>query len=353
MFKRYFIFFICFFSQICIAEPISYSELLQKFPDYQNAIQQGIPRIVKTPSGKIQFEPVHGGFSPTQLFLFTHHDKKYVLRLLSKKHSAEETQATLIASKLGIAPKVVYHDPDHSIIIMDFIEGHTLTKADLENKNILKNLGIALRKMHHYQGAFAVSRTQVDRVKKHYSRSLDKQVAFPTIYKQLYEQYMATNTSSELVFSHGDLNASNIIVSGTNIYIIDWASATQSDPYMDLGYLTLLSGMNSDQQQGFLEAYFQHKPTPAELRQVCLAQKRTAFLTATTWFDFSESPEDQKIPYPQRVARLDELLSSPSLKTGKMYIQDSININPKTAPTKEIQLFALGFLKDYIHWKCE
>lgn len=353
------ILFCLLFASSVFANTYSYSEILTSHKDYKEAIELGITKLNRSspPPNNIIFEDLKGGFSFSDLFVFHLNGEKYVLRLLPSKKSLDfrqnEILATGIASQLDIAPKLLFSDPENLIIIMPFIQGHTLTKKDLTDENILKKLGEALRKLHQYSGNFPQIRTQTDRVKKHYERGQKKNIAYPSSYQKIYDNYIKENTKNNPhVFSHGDLNPSNIMVTHDRIYFIDWSSATWDDPYNDLAYLSWLSGMDPHQSKLFLQSYLGRNPTSQELDALCLAQKRTTFLTASVWLDFSESPEERSKPKQQRIEELDRLLASSDLKTGFEYINEGIAINPKTASSKEIRLYALGFLKEYLHWKC-
>jgi thiamine kinase-like enzyme len=348
-----------------LADSLSYPRLLEHNLEYADAIEKGIRSLTQTNlqannsacKENFIFETLNGGFTTTKLYIFQIDRKKYVLRLLPKKSNSHsrinEIKTLAIASKLDIAPELKYSNPESGIVITSYIQGHTLTKKDLANKKVLKELAKMLKKLHAYSGESPQNRTQIERACKHYTRALSKHIAYPTAFKPLYDEYIKTDEKpSPTVLCHGDLNPSNILVTQKRLYIIDWASSTRDDPYTDLGYLTLLSGMNKKQSQLFLDTYLGRKATKKELLNLCLAEKRITFLTAVVWFDFSESLTDQKNPLTSRIQNLDRLLESSSLKKGREYIKEGVFVNPKTASTNDIRLYALGFLKDYMTWKC-
>ena len=95
-------------------------------------------------------------------------------------------------------------------------------------------------------------------------------------------------------FCHNDLNPQNIILTPEGkIYLIDFANSGYSNTYEDLGYLTLLNGISEQKLEQFLTAYYERKPTQEEMAQIKLAQKVVCFVSATVYFDFSESEKDK------------------------------------------------------------
>lgn len=308
---------------------------------------------------EIDLKELSGGMSSNKLYSLKIAEEKYVLRILSTKHTLaarqNEIDAHEIGAALGIAPEIVYKDKDFKFIVMRFINGHILTRNDLQNPTVIAYLGNMIGKLHSYQGQFQNIRTQNDRVRKHCERAISKDNAFPSIYKNLYEDFILSGSiinKNDLVFSHADLNAANILFDENGrIYFIDWTSATWDHRYTDLGYFSLLNGMTDEQAHIFLEAYLKHSPTVDEWYKFKLAQKRTCFVTATVWLDFAESPEDKLLPKIERIAKLDSLLNSKDLKTGTDYIADGKIISPTSGDTEAIKLFALGFLKNYIEFQ--
>jgi thiamine kinase-like enzyme len=308
---------------------------------------------------KLVFTELTGGMTSTKLYTFSIEGKTYVLRVMKSKHGIEpvrnEIAAHKIAANLGIAPPLLYAKPETFMMIMPFIEGHTLTSDDLKNKEIIISLGKALRKLHSYAGTFNQVRTQVDRARKHHDRAVQKEVALPTVYESLYQDYLqeaGSTQTQDRVLCHGDLNAKNILITKDNqVYFIDWASGTWDSRYTDLGYLTFTNGFTAEQSKDLLSVYFDREPTSLELQKLDCAERRTSFLTATVWFDFSEGPEDNKIPMADRIKELDTLLTSSDLKTGRDYIKEGSIVSPTSDKHREIKLTALGFLKTYMNWK--
>ena len=342
---------------------ISFASLMQESPPHlQLLLREGIRAACSssTQMDELYFVPLHGGFTSSKLFLFALADNTYVLRILDPKRvenphpnrskRLREVWAHHAASALGIAPEVVYTDPDGLILIMRYIDGHTLTQLDLKNEKFLFNLGTSLQSLHQTKMLLPEKVTQIERAKTHYTRARNQGIAFPSHFETWYEEYCneGEHLSGDDVLCHGDLNPANIIVQNEKAFLIDWAGATYENRFTDLGYITLLSGMNAQQLSLFLTGYFGREATAEELKKVEWAQARTCFLTAVVWFHFSETAEEISQPLLERVSHLDELLASPDLKRGAEYILEGDVVDPSSAPAVEIRKFAMGFLKEYL-----
>lgn len=345
----------------CEAQEIPFIDLVaESHPNLQGIIEEGIGSICTSNRNALCFYPMSGGFTSSKLFLFSADQKPYVLRVLDPKRLSNpaltfdkrmrEVLTHRAAAPLGIAPEIVYSDPNGLILIMRYIDSHTLNSTDLDDEKFLLHLGSSLSRLHQTEIQLPEKRTQLDRVRKHYERAKGKGIAFPSNLESLYEEYFVEGKKllGREVLCHGDLNPANILVQNGTPLFIDWAGATYDSLFTDLGYLTLLSAMNSEQTVLFLKGYFGRAPTSDELKRVQIAQARTCFITAIVWLDFSETPEDQKRPMQERVERLDDLLASSTLKTGFEYICDGSIVNPATASAQENQNVALGFLKEYL-----
>ena len=340
----------------------NYSNFIKTI-QFADSFDQAINQIVgqNFPREDVIISPINCGMTSNKIFLVTINDKRYVLRTLPPKHDMKskinEICAHNYAAQIGLAPPLIYVDKNLQFMIMPYIDGHNLSLEDLQDPNVLRKIGESLAKLHRYQGEFNQYRPQIDRTKKHFERAQKKKVALPSLYKELYEKYYREGTkinknTKDLVLCHADLNPANIIIAkdGT-IYFIDWTSATWDDRYTDLGYFSLINGLSDDQSRLLLNAYFCQKLTNIKWKMFKNAQRRTSFLTATVWFDFSESDEDKIIPGNERIKKLDTLLKDPHLKTGLEYTSSHEVVSPTSGSTKAIRFYALGFLKTYIEWK--
>jgi thiamine kinase-like enzyme len=337
-----------------------YQQFLDHYPYFQDSMDSAIAHIAGEGHIKeeIEFSELSGGMTTAKLFTFVIDNNKYILRSLKDHHPMKtrgnEITAQKFASTIGIAPEVTFVDKEMKFMVMPYIEGHILTQKDLLDHRVVESLGIMLSELHCYEGAFDQLKPQIYRTKKHFERAVKKGVALPSQYHSLYKNYIQQGhmlSDQEQVLCHADLNPSNIIVGNDNkIYLIDWTSSTWDNKYTDLGYFSFVNGLDDEQSKRLICSYLGRDVTQDEWQKLKNAQKRTSFLTATVWFDFSESAQEKNIPMDDRVAHLDKMLQDPNFKTGQEYIKRNEIVSPLTGETQSIKLYALGFFKTYITW---
>jgi aminoglycoside phosphotransferase (APT) family kinase protein len=299
-----------------------------------------------------QFQSLDGGFTRAKVYSFEHQGKKYVLRFLvlqpshPKEMRQSEIEALKIGNKLGIAPYCVFSDREALLTVMPYISGHALHHPDDQQ---LSQLGKMVRTLHDYSGVYPTRYSLKDRIELQYRKAIKSGVAYPTGFDEEVQKILSNSCERALVPSHGDLNLSNILIDGFGgINIIDWTTATWEDPFADLSYFCLLSGLSPAQEEVFLKAYFGREPSAKEY-QILKEEKATVcLLTATLWLRYSETLEESAMPLAVRMAALDKELNSPTLKPMQDYLRERMVVDLKTAPKAAIKSYALSFYKAYL-----
>lgn len=340
------------FSTFFLSAASSYSinEVLDSVTsNYALSINEAMSLIAPKESiDHIQFKPLLGGGTKAKIFRFDIGDKKYVLRLLDENQPIERRKSELDAHRIGaelqIAPEIIYADGTSLIMVMEFIEGRSLTREDLDNAEIVKNMICALKKFHEYSGEeHLVRRTKVQAIHDLYDRYKNKKgVVFPSCFYQLHSKLQTdfANLKKERVLSHGDFNPRNILVTeNKRIYVIDWSQASLDHPFLDIGWLASLTAANHEQLTGLLKEYLGREPKESELQEALFFKDVTTFLIATLWIGRQEERDQGK---------LDAILEG-SLKKGSTYIREGISIDDVLQEKgRGLTLYSLGWLKEFI-----
>lgn len=330
----------------------SYSDLLKESQPEQVKALQDASSFLNWSEG-IQFQSLEGGLTRAKVYSFECEEKKYVLRFLalipshSKEMRQNEILAMKIANKLGIAPRCVFSDRNAVLMVMPFIQGHSLHHPDDDK---LLRLGTLVRKLHNYSDSYPTRYSLKDRINLHYQKAIKAGIAFPTGFDQEVQKVLNKVCSRPLVPSHGDLNPSNILVDDScgDITIIDWTTATMEDPFFDLSFFCLLSNLSVNQEEVFLEAYFGRKPSEEECEILKEEKAKVCLLTAALWLRFSETSEETAFPLESRIAALDAELHSPTIQSIQDYLGKGIVVDLNTAPKSEVRSYALSFYKAYL-----
>lgn len=235
-------------------------------------------------SDKLNLTPLLGGVSSACLFHFEVASNSYVLRLLPEQASLEEKdrQITLMknAAKAGIGPSIHYTCPNSSGVIMDFIDGKTVTPKLFIEKNYLINFAKTLKKLHDSPIVFPIAISPfvrfanfIKNLKKPYSQKIHKAIAS----MQKIEESLST---SQVHFkpSHLNLHSLNIMLENNRFFLLDWVNGGMSDPFFDLATASLFLNLNKKQIKIFLKTYFNKDPSQYQLDRFYIVQPVRLFV---------------------------------------------------------------------------
>jgi thiamine kinase-like enzyme len=246
--------------------------------------------------GPVEPRPLAGGITNTN---FTVEDggRRYVVRIggdipLHGVLRFNERAASEAAAAAGISPAVIHAEP--GVLVLAFVEGRTLTPADIRERAMQKRILPLLRRAHrempdHLRGpmlAFWVF--HVIRDYAHTIRDGGHRLA------PLLDGWLATATRLErvvgridLVLGHNDLLAANFIDDGKRIWLVDWDYAGFNSPLFDLGGLASNSELAEADRLWLLEAYFD-RPVDEELARQSRAMLTASLLREAMWSMVSE-----------------------------------------------------------------
>jgi thiamine kinase-like enzyme len=212
-----------------------------------------------------------------------------------------ELAASRAAHAAGISPGVLYHE--HGILVLDWIEGHSLTAADVAAPGMLDRILPLILRCHreipnHLRGPSLVF--WVHHVIRDYAATLREggsrhTAALPDLLAQAAKLERATG-AIDLVFGHNDLLPANLMVSADRVWLIDWDYAGWNSPLFDLGGLAANCGLTVAQEHWLLERYFDRPVTPDLLRRY-RATKAAAALREALWSMVSEIHSDLAIDF--------------------------------------------------------
>lgn len=246
--------------------------------------------------GPIQVSPLDGGIT-NRNFLVTNGLRKAVVRIgadipVHQIMRFNELSASQAAHAAGVSPAVIHHE--QGLLVIDFIEGRTLTAADFADTALLDQAITLLARAHrdiptHLRGP--VLMFWVFHVIRDYAATL-RDTASPhlatlaDLLRQAAELEVAIGPI-DLVFGHNDLLPANFLHDGNRLWLIDWDYAGFNSPLFDLGGLAANNALTETQETRLLERYFARPTTPSLWRSY-LAMKAAAALRETLWSMVSE-----------------------------------------------------------------
>lgn len=241
-------------------------------------------------------QPVSGGITNTN-FMVRHEGKPYFVRIgddipLHGVMRFNELAASRAAAEIGVSPPVVHAEP--GVLVLEFIEGRTLTEEDIREPETLARIVSLLRKCHHgmaRQVAAPALMFWVFHIIRHYGRVLCE--ARSRHAPQLADLLARADRLEErigdvrLVFGHNDLLPANFIDDGNRLWLIDWDYAGFNSPLFDLGGLSSNSQFGEDRDHALLAQYFGGDVSDADFAGL-QAMKAASLLRETMWSMVSE-----------------------------------------------------------------
>ncbi len=246
--------------------------------------------------GDIQIAPLGGGITNVN-FTVLDRRRKYVVRVgqdIPQHHVMRfnELSASRAAHAAGLSPAVVYAEP--GIMVLDFIDGETLTDNSIRTPEILARIIPLVRSCHkdvvgHLRGPVLIF--WVFHVLRDYAAQLASlNSPHATLARDLQKTGDRLETDAgpfDMVFSHNDLLAGNFLDDGDRLWLIDWDYAGYNSPLFDLGGLASNNGLDQTQEIHLLESYFETALTD-DLWHRYSAMKCASLLRETLWSMVSE-----------------------------------------------------------------
>lgn len=219
-----------------------------------------------------------GGLSGSAVYKIVISGRPYVLKLTSPNNTTEIPGSLALAAAAGIAPALIYEDKLEGIVISDFIDNKPVRGIFAPDK-LVAELGRAIKTVHEtpYNDEGKDLFETVDGMIEQFRKT---NMLSGALFDECFQHYETIRsryprTASDKVFSHNDLNPSNILCDGERIWIIDWDVAYLNDRYVDLANAANFFVQTKEQESALLNAYFNgavddHKMTRFYvMRQVC------------------------------------------------------------------------------------
>ncbi|MGL5152652.1 MAG: phosphotransferase [Clostridium sp.] len=197
----------------------------------------------------------------------------------------DEFDNAIYAAKVGVDAELVYFNKESGIKVSKFIENaETLSdEASKQEHNmrlvcdILRNLHNSKMPMKNTFDVYEKVSVYEELLKKtnnpnfdDYNEVKDRVICLKNVMREL---------DVELTPCHNDTLAANFIKSGDDkIYLIDWEYGGMNDPMWDIAAHCLENGFSDEDEELFLEVYFNGKPEPKYLKRVLINKIYQDFL---------------------------------------------------------------------------
>jgi thiamine kinase-like enzyme len=199
-------------------------------------------------------------------------DRTYFLRMpgasteLLAIDRANELENTQAAAEAGVGPKVVHHDPNTGALLLEWIDGRTMSNDAFRAAGMPARIAESLRKLH--AGPRFRDDFDMFRLTEYYLSVVDgRAIRSPNGYRDELPKVKlieAALTAHPLptVPCHNDLLAENYLDDGRQLWIVDYEYSGNNDPTFELGNTAQELGFDAARQEELCAAYF-GEATPA------------------------------------------------------------------------------------------
>jgi thiamine kinase-like enzyme len=213
----------------------------------------------------ISVEPLSGGLTNTN-YKVEVDGTPYFLRVPGESTELlavdrnNEYHNTKAAAQAGVGPQVHHYVPEHCAMILEFLEGRTMSKEALNAQSMPSRMAGAIKQLH--AGPRFLTDFNMFRLTEYYLRLCrERDIRVPDGYVDL----MPTVAEIEKAMSvhplptvpcNNDLLAENYIDDGKQLWLIDYEYSGNNDPTFELGNTCQEMQFNEEQIQEVCEAYF-------------------------------------------------------------------------------------------------
>jgi thiamine kinase-like enzyme len=171
-----------------------------------------------------------------------------------------EYRNSVTAAAAGAGAPVVEYRPQDSLLVLGYIEGRTLTSADVAAAENLPRIAEACRRLHA-GGRFGNDFDMFDIQRGYLSVARSRGFKIPAGYDDLLPQFSAAEQAlaaqaTTTVPCNNDLLAANFIDDGDRIWLIDYELSGNNDACFELGNIGAESHLSDDALAELVTAYY-------------------------------------------------------------------------------------------------
>jgi len=171
-----------------------------------------------------------------------------------------EYHNTKAAGEAGVAPSVLYHLPEYNVMVIEFLDGKTMSKDSLNESGMPTRMAQAIKKLN--QGPRFLLDFNMFRLTEYYlSLCRERNIKIPDGYNEHMDKVQRIEQAMNVhplptVPCNNDLLAENYIDDGKQLWLIDYEYSGNNDPTFELGNTCQEMQFNDEQIAEVCDAYF-------------------------------------------------------------------------------------------------
>src|SRR5690349_23840040 len=171
-----------------------------------------------------------------------------------------EYHNTKAAAEAGVAPNVLYYLPEYCVMVLEFLNGKTMSKDSLNAAGMPARMAQSIKRLH--SGPRFLTDFNMLRLTEYYlNLCKEREIRIPDGYLERVstvteiEKAMSVNPLAT-VPCNNDLLAENYLHDGNQLWLIDYEYSGNNDPTFELGNTCQEMQFNDDQIREVCAAYF-------------------------------------------------------------------------------------------------
>lgn len=171
----------------------------------------------------------------------------------------EEIEAAMAAAQRGVAPQVLYSEPN-GVMVMAYIHGRHWEPEEFHQPRNILRLADTLRRLHAVK-TVAASGSEYRRIERLLESARVLGLEMPPELDRhraklaRIEQERERDPRYTAGLAHNDLWANNFLDDGENLFLVDWEFSGTGDTVIDLATISMAGRCSEEEQSALLRAY--------------------------------------------------------------------------------------------------
>jgi thiamine kinase-like enzyme len=230
-----------------------------------SVIEEAVAQIEDWKGREISIQPLSGGLTNSN-YRVEVDGRAYFVRVPGEStellaiNRENEYHNTKAAAQAGVAPNVLYYLPDSCVMVLEFLNGKTMSKDALNAPGMPNRMAQSIKRLH--AGPRFLTDFNIFRLTEYYlNLCKDRAIRIPDGYLERLptveqiEKAMSVHPL-ETVPCNNDLLAENYLDDGNQLWLIDYEYSGNNDPTFELGNTCQEMQFNDEQISEVCAAYF-------------------------------------------------------------------------------------------------
>jgi thiamine kinase-like enzyme len=230
-----------------------------------SVIEEAVGKIDDWRGRTISIQPLSGGLTNSN-YKVEVEGTPYFVRVpgesteLLAVNRDNEYHNTKAAAEAGVAPRVLYYLPEYCVMVLEFLNGQTMSKDSLNAPGMPARMAGAIKRLH--AGPRFLTDFNMFRLTEYYLKLCNErairipdgyQERMPTV--ERIERAMSIHPL-DTVPCNNDLLAENYLDDGKQLWLIDYEYSGNNDPTFELGNTCQEMQFNDEQINEVCLVYF-------------------------------------------------------------------------------------------------